>query len=213
MLKSKFQILDWSLLPQTNIVLGGAGALEILKAGLEEAGFAVRANPDYLEREVGALGIDEARELARWADLKPIAGQRKIAVWLAGSLNSEAQNALLKTLEEPFPHTYFFFILPNKGGLLPTLLSRARVHQDLARSEVALKASSNFWNLSVAEKLKLIKKLSAEEDKEPLRRLIKNLPEKSATEFDAKRVLLAKRFASLRGSSPKLLLEWLTTSV
>jgi DNA polymerase-3 subunit delta' len=39
-------------------------------------------------------------------------------------MNLSAQNALLKTLEEPPNNSLLFLVAPNVGGLLPTLRSR-----------------------------------------------------------------------------------------
>ena len=42
-------------------------------------------------------------------------------------MTREAQNALLKTIEEPLPEVYFFILMPHLYGLLPTLLSRVAI--------------------------------------------------------------------------------------
>ena len=39
-------------------------------------------------------------------------------------MNANAQNALLKSLEEPTGDTMFFLLAENPGALLPTVLSR-----------------------------------------------------------------------------------------
>jgi hypothetical protein len=67
------------------------------------------------------FGVDDARDLVALAALKNISE----ATFLAGisSITSEAQQALLKLLEEPQPGTTFIILLPH-GVLLPTLRSR-----------------------------------------------------------------------------------------
>ena len=67
---------------------------------------------------------------------------------------------------------------------------------------------------SIKEKLSLINSLSKKEDKNEIKDLIKNLEEiaykNNFKQEDLKNILTAKIFASSRGSSPKMLLEWLS---
>jgi len=59
--------------------------------------------------------------------LKPIAGHRKVAlIDDADMMNQESANALLKTLEEPPPHSYLFLIASHTDALLPTIRSRCQ---------------------------------------------------------------------------------------
>ncbi len=56
------------------------------------------------------------------------AGQRKIGIVReADRMNDEAQNALLKTLEEPPPDTTLVLCTGNPGSLLPTTRSRCQL--------------------------------------------------------------------------------------
>lgn len=67
------------------------------------------------------FGVDEARELIALASLKNF----EEAVFLVGcaQITTEAQQALLKLLEEPQQGTTFVFVVPH-GTLLPTVKSR-----------------------------------------------------------------------------------------
>jgi DNA polymerase III subunit delta' len=56
--------------------------------------------------------------------LKPVSGDRKIFIIKAFSITHEAQNSLLKTLEDPVPGTGFILLIPCADRLLPTLRSR-----------------------------------------------------------------------------------------
>ncbi len=59
--------------------------------------------------------------------LRPMAGGRKIAVIDDTNLmNAESANALLKTLEEPPPHSLLILIATTADGLLPTIRSRCQ---------------------------------------------------------------------------------------
>ncbi len=97
-----------------------AGLLGKLK---EEWGIETKGNPDFFVLECETLSIGEARALKESATTKPFLGE-KIFVIAANFMGHEAQNALLKTLEEPISDTYFFVIVPNEKILLPTVRSR-----------------------------------------------------------------------------------------
>ncbi len=57
----------------------------------------------------------------------PVAGSRKIAIINdADTMNDEAANALLKTLEEPPDGAILFLIVSNPDALLPTIRSRCQ---------------------------------------------------------------------------------------
>ncbi len=71
------------------------------------------------------ISIDQVRELQRVLNLRAFLGRKKIAMMDPATLmNFSAQNALLKTLEEPPGDSLLILIATNTGGLLPTLLSR-----------------------------------------------------------------------------------------
>ncbi len=72
--------------------------------------------------------------------LKPFSGRRKIAVIDdADYLNQEGANALLKTLEEPPPHSLLILIGTSEQRQLPTIRSRCQVvrFSPLAEGDVA----------------------------------------------------------------------------
>ena len=71
------------------------------------------------------LRIGQVRELQARVELKASHGRRKVAlVLVADALNEQAQNALLKTLEEPPPNTCIVLVTSAPDQLLPTVRSR-----------------------------------------------------------------------------------------
>jgi DNA polymerase-3 subunit delta' len=73
------------------------------------------------------IKIDQIRALADFMNISTHRqGMRVITLYPAEALNTAAANALLKTLEEPAPHTMFLLVSNNLGRLLPTILSRCR---------------------------------------------------------------------------------------
>jgi DNA polymerase III subunit delta' len=72
------------------------------------------------------ITIQQVRELEKALSLRSFSGRRKIAIIDPATLmNWPAQNALLKTLEEPPPGCLLILVTSNAGGLLPTVRSRA----------------------------------------------------------------------------------------
>ena len=71
------------------------------------------------------ISIRQVRDLERDLRYRSFTGKRKIAVIdPAALMNASAQNALLKTLEEPPDNSLMILVTPNAGALLPTLRSR-----------------------------------------------------------------------------------------
>jgi DNA polymerase-3 subunit delta' len=71
------------------------------------------------------ISIQQIRELERELNYRSFTGKQKVLIIdPATSMNLSAQNALLKTLEEPPRKTSIILIATHGGGLLPTLRSR-----------------------------------------------------------------------------------------
>lgn len=79
-----------------------------------------------LTHEKAAISVDEIRsQLVNDAGIMPYAGPYKIYIVPdAHLLNAAAQNAMLKTIEEPPSYVVVILVVDNKEALLPTILSR-----------------------------------------------------------------------------------------
>lgn len=74
------------------------------------------------------IGIEQARHLKRFVHLHAVTARRKMAIIDdADRLSLSAQNALLKTLEEPPGNALLVLISSSPGALLPTIRSRCQV--------------------------------------------------------------------------------------
>lgn len=74
-----------------------------------------------------SIGVDTIREVKEFVGLKPYMGNYKvIIVDDAHTLTAQAQNGLLKTLEEPPLDTIIFLITHKEYVLLPTIISRTQ---------------------------------------------------------------------------------------
>ena len=72
------------------------------------------------------ISIQQVRELEKALSLRSFSGRQKVAIIDPATLmNWPAQNALLKTLEEPPQGCVLILVASNAGGLLPTVRSRA----------------------------------------------------------------------------------------
>ena len=105
---------------------GNAEVIPQILAILGSEGIGTQGNPDIYIREYSRFGIDEARELRERANSKAIAGGNRTFIIATPGMTNEAQNALLKTIEEPSADAAFFFIVPSPQMLLQTLRSRAQ---------------------------------------------------------------------------------------
>jgi DNA polymerase-3 subunit delta' len=75
--------------------------------------------------EFGSIKIEQVREAIDAAAYRPFEGRRRVfLIEEAASLVAPAQNALLKTLEEPRPGSVFILITAMADSLLPTVRSR-----------------------------------------------------------------------------------------
>ena len=87
------------------------------------------SHPDLMmiEPEKGVITIDSIRNLKRALSRKSFSGGYKVClIDDADKMNLQAENALLKTLEEPTPDTVIILITGKPYRLLPTVLSRCQ---------------------------------------------------------------------------------------
>ena len=86
------------------------------------------------------IGVERIRDLRDFTEMSSHLGGRKvILINPADRLHPSAANALLKTLEEPPPATFFVLVSARPQQLLPTLRSRCfRLDFRLPSSETAL---------------------------------------------------------------------------
>lgn len=84
-------------------------------------------NPDFkiIEPDGNSVKIDQIRQLVKNVYEKPIVSNKKVYIINSGNLmTKEAQNSLLKTLEEPPEYVTIILIAENENTFLPTIRSR-----------------------------------------------------------------------------------------
>ena len=84
-------------------------------------------NPDfvYIEPDGKVIKIEQIREMQTKVIEKPVNSKKKIyLIDNADLMTKEAQNSLLKTLEEPPEYIVIILIVSNENKILPTIKSR-----------------------------------------------------------------------------------------
>jgi hypothetical protein len=110
------------------LVGGEETRAELLSILAKKHKLAPVGNPDFFDRRYETFSIDDARELKALAETRPIHDDgKKVFVLAMNGITVEAQNALLKLLEEPGDYARFFLILPSAHLLIPTVKSRLQV--------------------------------------------------------------------------------------
>ncbi len=125
--------INKSRIPHALILSGqsGSGKFEIAKYyALQILNTENQEHPDIYHidlREQGLKYTDIIKdELIRRIDLQPVQGEHKIFIVSgAGNMPLQAQNALLKSLEEPPEYVVIILLSEEAGGLIPTIRSRA----------------------------------------------------------------------------------------
>lgn len=75
-----------------------------------------------------SIKIDALRGLLEALSLHPLESSRRVVlIHEVDALTVQAQNALLKSLEEPVAGDYFLLTTRNEAAVLPTILSRCRL--------------------------------------------------------------------------------------
>ncbi|MDB5164663.1 MAG: polymerase subunit delta [Candidatus Saccharibacteria bacterium] len=100
--------------------------LSLSEGGFDQYGYGKTLSPV----DDKAIGIEAIRELEHFLSLKvpsQAANHRIVIIEAAHKLTTEAQNALLKTLEEPPTGTVLILTASNEQALLPTIRSRVQV--------------------------------------------------------------------------------------
>ena len=91
-------------------------------------------HPDIIyserESETSPIKIEEIRSVMQRLALKPFEARYRIAIFRDfDSAQPRAQDALLKTLEEPAPHAILILLARSLEDVLPTISSRSQIIQ------------------------------------------------------------------------------------
>lgn len=124
---------------------------------------------DIIEKTDASIGVEDVRNFQKKIFFKPIKSQTKaVVIKDSENLTIEAQNALLKVLEEPPSNTIIILTVTNSDLLLPTILSRGKIirlkKEGLELSKDEIKKYNDILaslpSFGVGERLKLAESLT-----------------------------------------------------
>jgi len=142
-------------------------------------------NPDIffaeIEEDKKELGIKEIQKFIKKIQLKPFQYNFKAGIIENGhKMTIEAQNALLKTLEEPPQNTLILISTERKNFLLQTIVSRCKTFE--FQDEEIFNQDTNeikeILDLDIIKKFKYIENIFKEKNKKLLNSQIEDLLEK-----------------------------------
>src|SRR3989338_1348819 len=127
---------------------------------LQEEGIVGKNDPDLSVSSYDSFLVEDSWNLRRAQSENPSVGEKKVFIISAEIFTGDAQNALLKILEEPSVSSIFFIIARHPDRLFTTVLSRmvylkkpdGSDHKNLAEGE-------KFLLMSVADRMDYVGKL------------------------------------------------------
>ena len=142
-------------------------------------------HPDLLSFSNDAkLGIAEARKIRDFFSIKPYSGKgRGVVLENASALTPDAQNALLKTIEELPASALLILCAKSDAGFLPTVLSRCEIlrvkSQELRVKNEYQQDIERLLQSNTSERFEYIEKLKEREEffKALVKYFHKNLPD------------------------------------
>ncbi len=118
-------------------------------------------NPDTVPEEFGAMSIEQVRDMGGEMVMRPYEGmgEAKQAIFVICKIelaSVPAQNALLKSLEEPPAHVQFILTTSNIQRVLPTILSRcSAIELDKGASKTATAHLDTFSSASYTDLMEM----------------------------------------------------------
>jgi len=230
MSKKTYEILDNSGHHAFLIVGDRAQNFEALRHGLREKVLKEKIHSaDIWSRTYESLNIDDAREIKEVQGTRPNGSRRHMLISLM-TIQSEAQNSLLKLFEEPSSDTTFYVCAEATEIFLPTVLSRFYVVEsggelsDTAKAEQRKEKEKSgvqmkeFLSSSIARRFELLEPIISEKDKSAAEEFLNQL-ERSLSDLSLKmtvgqaslfeEIFSARRFLRSRAPSVKMILEHL----
>ena len=131
-----FRRVDKGILSHAHLIIGPNGIGKSILARI----FALKIlnkdkDIDYVDiinyrPSKASMGVDEVREIIEEVSKRPYEGDKKVIIIHEGSkLTVQAQNALLKTIEEPPQGVYIILLAESLETLLDTIKSRCQVYK------------------------------------------------------------------------------------
>jgi len=119
-------------------------------------------------QDQNSLGIEEIKEFQKTMRFKPFEEEKQVGIILeAEKLTTQAQNSLLKTLEEISKTSIYILCVDNERNLLPTIKSRGIVIYSPSQIEEPLEQDAelkDFLKQDVLKQFNIIEEYSKDKD-------------------------------------------------
>jgi DNA polymerase-3 subunit delta' len=98
-----------------------------------------------------SFGVDDVRNIINEVGKKPYEGDKKVLIlYKCDKLTTQAQNALLKTIEEPPKGVYLILLSDSLEAILDTIKSRCQIYKltPLTKEEILIYIKDKYINLT-----------------------------------------------------------------
>lgn len=135
----------------------------LLRIYLEERGDINKSSPDLMLELYDSFNVEDGYRIKEWHKNKVIDGKKKICIIGTKFINREAEQALLKIIEEPTDNTHFFIVIPDSSLLLGTILSRVHLLKNLkSDNNFEDKIATEFIKVSLKERIEKVAEIVKE---------------------------------------------------
>ena len=178
----------------------------------------LESNPDVSIHTIEKYGVNDARALKMRASQTPL-GHAQVFLLALDNITIQAQNALLKLLEEPADKTYFVLVVPTIHILLPTIRSRITYGKRLTGTPTQSIQAQEFLSAVPKDRIKIIANLVENKDRVQARDLldaIEAVLHKEGVRDHAEaldELAFIRRYLADNSSSLKMLLEHLAVTI
>jgi DNA polymerase III gamma/tau subunit len=205
----------------TKIIILNKGQIEAKsKQILKDFGFEKGEDaPDtYIISNEGksSIGIDKVKNLRIWAYTKPYESDNKIIIiQRADLLTPQAQNSILKIIEEPPHFTHVYLLANSERNFLKTILSRTQLIDEKNDPDRDFVLAKKFIDSDLNNKFKQSEKL-AKQSREEIQNFLDTLLEMSKRDKNdfqlIEKLIEYKRYIS-SNVNKKLILENLSIKI
>lgn len=156
-MKFIFDIKDQDTLSHFYLVKSSAFDITSIKSHFTKV---ISSEFEVFEFNYDIILVDHAREIIDLANRKIGADKKTFFFVRTNSINMQAQNSLLKSLEEPTKGLHFFFVMPEINNILPTVISRAFVVHEEKESQKIV--DETFLTLKIGEQISYVEKIAGD---------------------------------------------------
>jgi DNA polymerase III delta prime subunit len=223
---NSFQNIKKENLHHANLIIGDLDFVEneLLSFFDNKLNFSTIANEFFTLEKYDKFLTKDAEKIFDIHLRKTPQDQIQVIVIFFNFITREAQNKILKMLEEPKDRTYFFLVAPNRDIFLETILSRVNLF-DFKNKEHKFE-SSNFFEKSIGERIKFISEMLKDIKDEKVSKqtaidfvnsleleIYNSKISKTEKAEKLKIILESKKYMNLTGASLKILLETIVISI